>query len=422
VVGRIVRLPIELIRVLVHSVVEFYRGTGLHWAAALSFTTLLALVPVGILGFALLGAFENLVDFQGEVENLLFDQGLPEAAEQAGAEIRSLIDRSSRSSTGFGLVGVGFLLVTAMGLYAALERSFNRIWRIRRNRSPLQRFRSFWLVMTLGPVLFTLSVYVTARLQALPRPDREGTLGTIVDAAIFAIPFVTTGLAFFLFYVWLPNTKVRKRSALLGAMLAGAGWEAAKWGFNAYVSNFASFDRIYGALGMIPVFILWIYLTWIIVLFGVEISFVHQNLRAVSVKVAGRGAERGATGELSALGLLMEVYRPFREGEPPPDLGDLTTRLVIRSDVARRILRDLEAAKLLRRDKNGLWLPAREPGRVTLAEAVAAVRGLSAAVAEVWATPAGKRLIESFDGGEEHRTAALMKITLADVLDAEDAK
>lgn len=422
-IARLPGLAIELLRIIVLAIREFLRDSGFQWASALAFTTILALVPLGILGFALIGIFETAfdMDLEGSVQEFLTEQGLPDAAGRAAEEIQTLVERSSQSSTGLGLVGMGFLFVTALGLYGALERAFNHMWKIRHRRGALRRFRSFWLVITLGPVLVGVSVYATAALRALGASDRTGVLGTVVDGVFFLLPFVVTWATFFLFYVYLPNTRVGLKSALLGAILAGSAWEVAKWGFNAYVSNAGNIDRVYGALGILPVFILWIYLTWIVGLLGGEVSYVHQHRRAVLADAAGKGAEQGATRELAALGILLEVYRPFREGGPPPDLRQMADRMVVRGETAREILVDLEQAQLVRVDSDGYYLPAREASRITLAEGVAAVRGLAGAVADLWETPVGQRMIESFDAGEERRTGALAQVTLEDVLAAEAA-
>jgi len=416
--SRLPAIAVRVLRVLTLGVREFIRDSGFQVAAGLSFTTLLALVPVGILAFALFGAAADAFDIDviEGVEGLLLDRGLPDAAEQAGEEIRGLIDQTRQASTGLGALGAGFLIVTALGLYSALDRAFNRIWKVRRRRNAFQRFRAFWFVITLGPVLVGLSVYATARLRSLGGGEGGAMPGPVVHLVLFLLPFLLTWATFFFFYVYLPNTRVRPVSALIGAVLAGSAWEVAKWGFNTYVSHAVTINKIYGALGILPIFILWIYVTWIVILVGVEISFAHQHRLALAAGAGGLDVERGATRELTGLGLLREIYEPFRADRQPPDLGVLSSALVVRSETAREILDDLEEAGLVRRDSGGLYIPGREAARVTLAQGVNAVRGPGATVADVWTTPTGEKIRQAFGAGEACRAKTLGETTIEDVL------
>jgi membrane protein len=418
------RLPasaVGVLRVLLLGIREFIRDSGLQAAAGLAFTTILALVPVGILAFALFGAITEVfdLDLPGGVQSLLTDRGLPEAAAQAGKEISALIEQTDQASTGLGVLGAGFLVLTALGLYSALDRAFNRIWKVRKRRNALQRFRAFWFVITLGPVLVGVSVYATARLRSLAGGESGAMLGPVVHLVLFVLPFLLTWATFFFFYIYLPNTRVRPVSALIGAVLAGSVWEVAKWGFNMYVSNAVTINQIYGTLGILPIFILWIYVTWIVILVGVEISFAHQHRSALAAGAGGLDAERGATRELTALGLLLEVFEPFRAGRKPPDLVTLSSALVVRAETAQEILADLEKAGLVRRDSGGLYIPAREAAQVTLAQGAAAVRGPGVTVADLWATPTGEKIRRSFDAGEVVRAETLGATTIADVLAAD---
>jgi membrane protein len=416
---RIPGLLLGSIRVVFLSLREFLRDNGLHWAASISYSTLLSLVPLGILFFALIGTFGRLFDVDvNDVEEAYMEQGLPDAAKRAGDEIRSLIARSRSSSTGLGVIGGGFLVITAMGLFSALERAVNTLWKIRRVRNAFKRFLAFWTVVTLGPVLAGISIFATARLQAMSGVYATGVVGFLLVTAIRLLPFVLTWGTFCVFYIYLPNTKVRLGSAMLGAVVAGSAWEVAKWGFNAYVSHAVNIDRVYGALGIIPVFILWVYLTWILILLGVEVVYVHQHQRAVLAGAIVHDLELGASRELAALGLLLQVYRPFREGRPAPDPNTLSSELVLRAEAVRLLLDDLEHAGLVRRDSGGLVLPAKEANRITLGEAMQAARGSAKALADVWETPEGQRIRAAFDAAETGRGEMLSKTTLEDVLNA----
>jgi membrane protein len=306
-----------------------------------------------------------------------------------------------------GVIGTLGLMLTAMGLFSALDRAFNRIWKTGVRRTFLQRFRAFWFILTLGPFLAGVSVWVTASLKAWAREPGQvpGFFGSI---AVFCIPFVLTWCLFFVLYMYVPNTRVRPVSALLAAIVAGTVWEAAKRGFNLYVANAGSIDAIYGPLGILPLFMLWTYVTWSVILMGTELAYVDQNYRAILAGIVEGGAEKGAPREFHAIRLLLAIYRPFRRGESPPDLPRLCHEVEVRTEAARDILDALQEKDFVRRDRGGLYLPAREASRTRLSEVVSAVRG---------AVPAGEEALSSlFEEAESLRASFLGKTTLDDLL------
>jgi membrane protein len=413
--GRAPRALLRLARLLLLTPREFLRDYGFQWAAALAYYTVLSLVPIGILAFSLLDVFERFVelDLGDKVFELFMGAGLPDAARKAGDEVRKVVETARASGGKLGAVGTVLLVLAGAGMYSVLERAFNRVWKSQERRNPLARFRTFWLVVTLGPVLAGFSVWATARLRSPELLQDAAAFGFLLRFAVWVLPFLVTWTVFFLFYVALPNTRVRLWSALLGAIFAGSVWEMAKWGFTSYVVNAAQIDRLYGPLGVLPLFVIWIYVTWAIALLGAELAYVHQNFGAILLGVTGRGADRGAPREYQAMRLLVEIYRPFRDGSPPPDVVELGRRTRTRTEHAREILDDLQRADLVRRDRGGSYLPAREAARIPLAEIVAAVRGSADGIGE----ERTRRLDEIFQRAEEQRYAAFDGATLDDLLE-----
>ena len=405
--GRFARYVVHMLHLLLLAPREFFRDHGLQWASSLAFSTLLALVPLGILAFSLVDVFEKFLSLDQPVEDLLVAQGLPDAADKAGEEIRRLIERAQTSSGKMGIIGFGLLVLVGHQLFGALERAVNQLWKVPERRNAFRRFLAFWVVLTLGPVLFGVSLWATAKLRSPALVESAAAAGWLVRAVVWVLPLMITCSAFYVFFVFLPNTRVRPKSAFVAALIAGGAWEAAKWGFNLYVANAAQIDRVYGPLGILPVFLLWIYITWVITLLGVEFAYVDQNYAAVVAGVAGTDAERGTVREYQGLRLLCEVYRPFRAGKPPPDLHALGRLLRLRTETVRDLLRDLTRAKLLRRDSGGFYLPAREAGRIHLGEVVAAVRGRAGDL---------DRLGRDGEEGEQQRESRLSETTLADLL------
>ena len=271
------------LRILLLSLVRapalFRRRQGVHWAAAISFHTLLALVPVMIIGFALIGVFQDWFDLDAGLEEMLLRRGLPDAAEQAGKVIRDLVDRVRSAQAGIGAVGVAFLIFSAFGLFNSLEAATHAVFGVSERRSHARRLLAFALTAVLFPLLAGVSLYASARLQGLALDMRdEEWVGPTLRYVVIGVPFVLTWTVFYVFIAFMPHTRVRTSGAILGAVVCGSLWELAKWAFNFYVAHSTQIDTLYGPLGILPLFIIWIHLTWVIALLGVAVARVHQDL------------------------------------------------------------------------------------------------------------------------------------------------
>jgi len=409
---RLPRAGIRLLRMIAMLPREFLKDHGPEWAAALAYYTVLSLVPLGILAFSLADVFETFFNLQDRIIDLLREQGLPDAADKAGDVIESLIASAKAAKGKMGVVGTAGLILTAMGLFSALDRAFNRVWKTGIQRTFLQRFRAFWFILTLGPFLAGISVWATAKLRSAAVMESMEYLGPLWRASILLVPFLLTWCLFFVINMYVPNTRVRPRSALMGAIVAGTVWELAKRGFNLYVANAAQIDRVYGPIGIFPLFILWTYVTWTIVLLGCELAYVDQNFRAILSGIVEGTAETGAPREFHALRILLAIYEPFRAGRPSPDLPRICHDVAVRNETGRLILEDLQNGGFVRRDQGGAYLPAREASQTNLADVLKALRG------PVPADPEKPRLLEVFLEAEGLRATSFRKTTLADLLDA----
>lgn len=147
----------------------------------------------------------------------------------------------------------------------------------RLGRSFLHRVINYWALLTLGPLLLGFGIYITTRYSAVGRLQR--TVLTHIGPALLS--YVVATAAFFLLYFILPNTKVKVRAALFGAAVGALIWSIAKWGFGLYVTRLIPYSQVYGVLGLIPLGVLWIFITWFIVLFGLELTFTMQHLKSL---------------------------------------------------------------------------------------------------------------------------------------------
>ncbi|MED5250266.1 MAG: YihY family inner membrane protein [Pseudomonadota bacterium] len=237
-------------------------------ASALAFTTLLALVPLLTVMFAILSMFPFFVEWRDEIETLLYSNLAPATGDAVQTYLREFAGQAG-SLTGLGLAG---LLVTALLLLSTIEDAFNQIWSVAKGRTLSQRLLLYWAMLTLGPILMVISIAVTTYLGS-------NVLGQWVSAAsgphevvLGALPVLLQALGFFLMYLIVPSCPVRPRSALVGAVVTLALFELTKFGFVIFISNFDTYQIIYGAMWSIPVFLLWIYLSWLVILLGACIS------------------------------------------------------------------------------------------------------------------------------------------------------
>jgi membrane protein len=195
-----------------------------------------------------------------------------------------------------GSIGLLLFIWGALGLAISIETNFNTIYNAPTGRPWHMRVMIYWSVITLGPVLLFVSLYVVRRLQnqvtQLESIDYIGPVVTLVLLiATKLVALFATWLLLFLLYRLMPNTKVRWRPALIGSLLAALFWEAGKWGFGLYVESAVTYNIIYGALGLVPLFFLWLYVTWVIVLFGLELSYTLQVMKSGNFKYAAARAK-----------------------------------------------------------------------------------------------------------------------------------
>lgn len=239
-------------------------------AAELAYITLLSLAPLYAVVVPLVRAFPPFRGAISAVQDFVYSNFIP----AGGPVIRETLSEVATRASKLTLPGLLILVVTLLLAMATIESKINAIWRVRRKRSVISRLLVYWAVLSVGPVLVGLGLGVTSYLASLPLMAREvsghTTLGTLL---LRALPFVATFLAFGLVYVVVPNRRVPLASALAGAGIAALVFELAKRGFTFYLAQFSTYESLYGALAALPVFLLWIFLSWVVTLAGAELSY-----------------------------------------------------------------------------------------------------------------------------------------------------
>jgi membrane protein len=237
-------------------------------AGHLAYVSLLSLVPVIMVFFMIMSAFPAFAEVRGQIENFIFNNFVPTAGDVVQTYMTDFVSNAS----GMGAVSIISLLVVALLLISNIDKTFNHIWRTQVQRPLIFTFAIYWMVITLGPLLIGSSIVVSSYLAGLANFAEEYTpgLGTFF---LKLVPSIAATGAFLILYMIVPNRPVRAKYALCGAILATVLFELSKKGFALYVTSFPSYEVIYGALAVIPILFVWVYLSWIVVLLGAVFTY-----------------------------------------------------------------------------------------------------------------------------------------------------
>lgn len=293
---------------------RFSEDGCLEAAASLSFTSLLALTPILAIAFAILSAFPAFEGMADRIEALVFSSFVPAAGETIRTYVRGFVENASHST----LFGVTALGLTSILLLLEIQLSFKKIWKWRQGRTPLQNLFAFWTTLTLGPLMLGISLSLSSYLFAGVKLLDAGWAAEMSSAYLVFLPVFMEWLAFFLMYVLVPNSPIRWRYSMVGAAFATMLFEILKTGFGYYVYHFPFYEVLYGTLATVPMFLLWLYLSWAATLLGAEIvaTLPERNLLGNSLDKNGKGRlDMSSTRRLSlALSILEIFYQSAGDG------------------------------------------------------------------------------------------------------------
>lgn len=312
-------------------------------AGSLTFTTTLSLVPLMTVGFAVMASMPFFSQLQEHFRNLLITNLLPGAVSDA---ILHYLGQSAFKARGLTIVGLLILTGTAISTMLTIDRALNTIWRVRRSRPFSQRVLVYWAVITIGPVLLAISLTITSYLASasvgvVKRP-------TFFVATLFdLVPFLLVTFAYAALYVYVPNRKVAWRDALVGGVAGASAFEIAKRVFAIYLVRFPTYAEIYGALASLPIFLLWLYVSWLITLSGAVLA---ASLPALYQRGWNRGfVPGGRYGD--AVRILRALYRARHRRIPGLTVAQVALEARIPGDHADALLEEMEADGLVIRTR-----------------------------------------------------------------------
>lgn len=394
----------RLLRTLLLLVRDVVDGQLTLRAMSLVYTTLLSIVPLLALSFSVLKAFGVHNQIQPMLLNFL--EPLGEKGEEVAHNITGFIQNMNVGV--LGALGLALLLYTAVSLMQKIEESLNYIWHISRPRPLGDRFSRYLSVLMVGPILVFAALGMTATVmnaETVRGLLAIEVLGQAVQTVSRLTPYLLVICAFTFVYLFIPNTRVRLLPAVIGGIAGGVAWQTAGWGFATFVATSNQYAAIYSSLAILILFMIWLYLSWLILLFGASVAFYAQHPEYLYAS-AGEPRLSNRMRERLALSIMSLVAGRFFAGQPMPSLGELTRLLRMPRHVLQAVLDALEEQKLLTQsaDDPARYLPARDPALIVVTQVLDAVR---AAGEERFLSPAGLPVVPAVDDVLERMRQAL---------------
>jgi len=361
------------LRVLILALRGFFRDTCLLRASALTYYSLLSIVPLFALFFGVAKGF----GLEAFVQNQIV--GLAERANWPPHVVERYVLFAGRllESTKGGLVagiGVVLLLWTVISILGNIESAFNEIWGVRKARSLVRKFTDYIAIMTIAPILIiissSLNVVVASKVQSIAqRIELLGTLKPYIVLLLKFLPYLSIWILLVLNYIVIPNTKVSIRSAILAGVATGTIFQVVEWVYITFQIGVSRYGPIYGSFAAMPLFLAWLQLSWMIVLFGAEVAVADENSETYGFHPDFEHLSF-ASRKILAVKMLHLLVKRFVQGERPLNAGEISTGLEIPARFVIQLLEELINARLVvetaRNGNETVYQPGQATERLTI--------------------------------------------------------
>ncbi len=411
--GGIRHYAVKYLQVLALVIKDFRDDHCLLRASALSFSTILSLVPFFALTFAVLKGF----GVHNKIEPLILNE-MAAGSQETVSRIVTYINNTNMTS--MGAIGLVTLIITVLTLLGNIEEAFNVIWGVRETRSFYRKFSDYLSVVITGPILLLAAVSITTSLQSQAMVKWLVETSYLGDALLFLFrlaPYLIIWMALVFLYIFIPNTHVRFKSALIGGILAGTIWQLAQWGYIHFQVGVARYNAIYGTLALLPIFMIWIYTSWLIVLLGVEMVYAHQNIRTFRREVRNPSFSHSQK-ELLCLAILQDIAAAFHFERAPWTPENLAEELDIPVRFVREILSLLMETGYITATAGDdpRFIPARELHHIVIAEVLSTLKNHGDECKMTRMTDGETRLKEVLERLDARTGQALAGMTLHDLV------
>jgi len=334
---------------------KFHQERCFDIANSLSYASLLSIVPLMAVVFAGLSSFPGFQDSMHELENFIFSNFIPTSTEVIREYLMSFVGKASSLT----LVGILSLLLIALLLMWKVDQALNQIWAVSKKRDYLKTFLIYWAILTLAPVLIGFSLMATSYLTSLPIITDTAQIIGIKKYLLQMVAVFFTFLAFSLTYLIVPNTRVNIKHALIGGIVATLLFEISKQGFAVYISSNETYQNIYGTLSTIPIFLLWIYISWLVILIGAITS------RSLDLFDSEQSYFKQHNHFVSASYILYYIWRSSQNGEGMSENQLLAQPQLGNGKNLFKVLKQLEVNHWIHQADNEQWYFSRDISSMT---------------------------------------------------------
>lgn len=340
-------LQIKALRILVISIRGIYEDKIQQRAAALTLYSILSIVPILAMGFGIAQGF----GFAKVLEELLRSNlsEYEDIAEKLITFANSMLQKTKGGLV--ATVGLILLIYTIMKVFNNVESSFNDIWQVKKGRTYARKLSDYLSMMLISPIFFITSsavnVYLTDRVHEINKhAEVVSFISPVLFSVLKVVPFLLIIILFMLIYVTMPNTKVTFRAGLVGGIVAGTAFQVTQWAYIYFQIGVSNYNAIYGSFAAIPLFIIWLQVSWLIVLIGAKMSYATQNYEMHEFETETVQMSDYSRRILSLL-VTHRIIESFKHGLKPPTATELSNELRIPIRMLKLILHDLLRCKII---------------------------------------------------------------------------
>lgn len=346
-------------------IIMFYEDGCTIWASTNSLVTLFAIVPLIAISFPIVSSFQIFSDTKAKVIELIIKNIVPATS----SVIIDYINKFVENSSGINFFGIISFILLSISLMTSIEHSFNAVWKVKKSRSIASKLTVYWTAITITPILIGFSFYISTFLPDL-RTNSFIYYLYYVWGKVF--PVLLMWLAFFVLFKLMPNRDIKSGPAIIGSFFAAIFWEAGKRIFSFFIGHFANYEQIYGPISTALLFLLWIYVSWLIILFCVEISYDIQHQRELKENSFRTKKEDRKYREYFVLKLIKLLIEQFREGKGTLSNHQIAKKLKVSPELTYDILISLKDRNIVEDvgRKKGAYILSRNPELINFGEAI----------------------------------------------------
>ena len=371
---------IKQLRIFLLTVRGFDEDKCFTRASSLTFYTLLSIVPVAAILFAVAKGF----GFESRLKRELFERFSGDAQQEVLWKVFDFAESMLQATKGGVMAGIGLVILfwSVINVLSQIEASLNDIWEIKESRTWGRKFSDYLAVMLISPILVLVSssatVFITTQITQLTHQIKLlGAISPLIFLSFKLIPYVLIWILFTIIYVLMPNTKVNLKSGLVAGIIAGTIFQIVQWGYISFQIGTAKYNAIYGSFAALPLFLMWVQISWWVVLFGAELSFANQNIGTYEYEPDSNKVSPGFKKVLT-LQIAHLLIKNFASGQKPLTDTEIAAQLKAPIRLVHNILFDLVESRLVsetttRVDKRFGYQPARDINTITITSVIDAI-------------------------------------------------